>query len=338
MLTEKTAIVVTTIFHPNKSLKALAFGAKKNQWDFVIVGDVSSPADFHLEGCRYFDVKAQKQTNFQLAGLCPERHYTRKNIGYLIAIQNGCSVLVETDDDNIPRSEFWNPRLKNISAIRVTGSGWMNVYNHFTQTKIWPRGFPLEFLNANGNFTISNLPKESGSCMIWQGLADENPDVDAVFRMTCELPVSFEVRNSIHLGSGVWCPFNSQNTTWFKEAFPLLYLPSYCTFRMTDIWRSFVAQCVMWKCNWTLAFHPATVWQERNEHSLIKDFEQEVPGYLHNNKIRLLLEQLSLKSGVEYIGENMLMCYEELVRNNIISDKKELTLVEAWLNDIKALS
>jgi hypothetical protein len=214
----------------------------------------------------------------------------------------------------------------------------MNVYNHFTQTKIWPRGFPLEFLNANENFTISNLPKDSGSCMIWQGLADENPDVDAVFRMTCELPVSFEVRNSIHLGSGVWCPFNSQNTTWFKEAFPLLYLPSYCTFRMTDIWRSFVAQCVMWKCNWTLAFHPATVWQERNEHSLIKDFEQEVPGYLHNNKIRLLLEQLSLKSGVEYIGENMLMCYEELVRNNIISDKKELTLVEAWLNDIKALS
>src|SRR6185436_15069807 len=125
---------------------------------------------------------------------------------------------------------------------------------------------------------------------IQQGLADENPDVDAVYRMTSSLPLSFNKRNPIVLDKNAWCPFNSQNTTWFKEAFPLLYLPSYCSFRMTDIWRSFVAQRIAWSCNWSILFHNATVRQERNEHSLIRDFEDEIPGYLNNARICKMLE------------------------------------------------
>jgi hypothetical protein len=338
MLIQKTAIVVTSIFSPNKSLHALAQGAKKNDWDFVVVGDVSSPAGFRLDGCRYFDLAAQRNLSYKLAKICPERHYTRKNIGYLIAIENGCSILVETDDDNIPRENFWKSRTKGASAQNISGSGWLNVYKHFTKHKVWPRGFPLELLNHPENFSVSRESADVDSCTIWQGLADENPDVDAVYRMTSELPIEFEKANSVKLSRGVWSPFNSQNTTWFKEAFPLLYLPSFCSFRMTDIWRSFVAQRIMWECNWAMAFHEATVWQERNEHNLLKDFEQEIPGYLFNNKIKVLLEKLELKKGVDNIGNNLIACYEELIRNNIISDTQEMTLLEAWLSDIKALS
>jgi hypothetical protein len=73
-------------------------------------------------------------------------------------------------------------------------------------------------------------------------LADENPDVDAIYRLTLPLPIIFNKANNVALGNNSFCPFYSQNRTWFKEAFPLLYLSSHCSFRMTDIWRSFVAQ------------------------------------------------------------------------------------------------
>ncbi|MHC4265647.1 MAG: STELLO glycosyltransferase family protein, partial [Planctomycetota bacterium] len=68
--------------------------------------------------------------------------------------------------------------------------------------------------------------------------ADDNPDVDAVYRLTQRLPLTFRKDRRLALGNGSKCPFNSQNTTWFPDAYPLLYLPAYCSFRMTDIWRS----------------------------------------------------------------------------------------------------
>lgn len=333
----KISIVVTSIFRPNKSLLALAEGAKKNTWEFVIIGDVSSPSDFYLEGASYYDVASQKKLPFKIATLCPEKHYTRKNIGYLIAMANGSNVIVETDDDNIPNPEFWLPRTEIVLARCIMGSGWANIYSLFTSAKIWPRGLPLEELNRNNNNLLADNAARKIYSPIQQGLADENPDVDAVFRMTRNLPVIFEKAGNFHLEKGLWCPFNSQNTTWFKEAFPLLYLPSFCTFRMTDIWRSFVAQRIIWECGWGLLFHNPTVWQERNEHSLIKDFELEVPGYVNNNNIKTILNNLKLKSGKDEIGNNMLVCYEALIMNNIITDANELNLLHAWLEDINSM-
>ena len=37
-----------------------------------------------------------------LAQCCPERSYTRKNLGYLEAMRRGARIIVETDDDNRP--------------------------------------------------------------------------------------------------------------------------------------------------------------------------------------------------------------------------------------------
>lgn len=68
---------------------------------------------------------------------------------------------------------------------------------------------------------------------------------------------------------------------------------------MTDIWRSFVAQRIAWENDWAILFHEATVWQERNEHNLMKDFTDEVSGYLHNEPIGDALGELSLKEGAQ---------------------------------------
>ena len=333
-MTERVALVVTSISGPNRVLSALAEGSRGRGRQFVVIGDEASPADFRLEGCDFYGLDAQYESGFRSARLCPTRHYARKNLGYLIAIREGARVIVETDDDNIPREEFWGERRRHVSVPAVEGAGWVNVYRYFTDVNIWPRGLPLERVRERVP-EFDSLQVKDADCPIQQGLADENPDVDAVYRLVAELPQSFRQDRRVALGEGSWCPFNSQNTTWWADAFPLLYLPAYCSFRMTDIWRSFVAQRIGWEQGWGVLFHEPTVWQERNEHNLMRDFRDEVPGYLNNASICEALAGLKLSPGVERLGENLMACYERLVEMSLVG-REELPLLAAWLEDLAA--
>jgi hypothetical protein len=157
-----------------------------------------------------------------------------------------------------------------------------------------------------------------------------------MYRLVGDLPVKFDIKGSVILTNGAICPFNSQNTIWFKEAFPLLYLPSYCSFRMTDIWRSFVAQRIAWTCNWGISFHSATVKQERNGHNLLRDFEDEVVGYVNNKEIMNELNSLDLKNGKENIFKNMKICYEKLIHMGLVGSS-EISLLNNWKKDIISL-
>jgi hypothetical protein len=44
-----------------------------------------------------------------------------------------------------------------------------------------------------------------------------------------------------------------------------------------------------------------------------------------------------MRPGVEHIGENMRLCYETLVRRGWVGEP-ELQLLEAWLDDLNAIS
>ncbi|MBL6964554.1 MAG: DUF288 domain-containing protein [Bacteroidetes bacterium] len=332
---EKTALVVTSISAPNPVLKSLAEGSAKNNVDFIVIGDTKSPDQFELEGCRFLSLADQLKLPFEFAKEVPTGHYARKNIGYLLAIHNGAEILLETDDDNFPRESFWADRNNHHHVAVSEGDYWLNAYSYFTDHFIWPRGFSLEHLQkekpAKESFPIREIMSP-----VQQGLADENPDVDAIFRLALPLPLSFNKNFKLALGRGSWCPFNSQNTSWFKEAFPLMYLPSYCSFRMTDIWRSFVAQRIMWENDWYLLYHDATVWQERNVHDLMKDFKDEIPGYLNNDRIVKTLEDLNIKSGEQFLGENVLKCYQAFVDMELVG-QEEIKLIHAWNEDLDKL-
>lgn len=333
MLERKLSIVVTSISKPNKALIALASGCIQNNYRFIIIGDVSSPPTFRIDGCDYYSLDRQLATGFDFAQNCPKRHYTRKNIGYLLAIQNGTSIIVDTDDDNIPYESFWEDRQRKVTVPFVENTGWLNIYKYFSSNNIWPRGYPLNKIYSLPP-SYNSLPIEELDCPIQQGLANKNPDVDAIYRLILPIPQMFRDDRRIALRRNVWCPFNSQNTTWWKDTFPLLYLPSSCSFRMTDIWRSFIAQRIAWANNWSILFHEPTVWQERNQHNLMNDFYDEVPGYLHNEKICNELDKLSIKSGIQNLFNNLQICYEKLVELGFV-DAKELKLLDHWINDVK---
>ena len=329
---KNTALIITSIAKQNHPvLKQYALNTKKNDIEFIVIGDIKSPKNFKLKNCNFYSIKSQNKLDFKLAKFLPLNHYARKNLGYLIAIKSGTEIIIETDDDNIPAINFWKKREKIKSAFVLKKKGWVNVYKYFTNQHTWPRGFVLEKILNN----LPNLKKiETISCPIQQGLANENPDVDAIFRMTLTLPFSFKQKKNIDLKYGSICPFNSQNTTWFKEAFPLMYLPSYCSFRMTDIWRSFVAQRVAWECDWPILFHSSNVIQKRNQHNLMSDFRDEINGYLNNFNIMLSLMNLKLKKGVTNININMITCYQKLIQLGFINNK-EINLLKYFLSDLK---
>jgi hypothetical protein len=58
----------------------------------------------------------------------------------------------------------------------------------------WPRGFPLEHVETEATWNVSVLTAASlprASVGVLQSLANHQPDVDAVFRMTRKTPFAF---------------------------------------------------------------------------------------------------------------------------------------------------
>ena len=333
----KHTLVITSISAPNAVLKSFAEGCLSRGWDYIVIGDKASPSEFNLKGCDFYSLERQAGMPFKLAAIIPQKHYARKNLGYLQAIQNGTELIVESDDDNFPYPEFWNARTLQPKSVSIRDESWINLYRYYSSENIWPRGYPLEEFHKALPDLNAKIPVDVFS-PVQQGLADDNPDVDAVYRLIGKLPVKFERNNKIFsLASGTWCPFNSQNTTWFKEAFPLLYLPSYCSFRMTDIWRSYVTIRICWQNGWDVLFHEPTVWQERNAHNLMKDFADEVVGYVNNKQLCEKLEKLELKGGSKNLLDDMISCYKVFTDMGVV-DKKEFVLLDAWCEDMTKFS
>ncbi len=310
--------IITTINSPTKAIEKLYehFGNR-----LLIVGDKKTPEDWVYKGIRPMMEKKI---------YAPDNSYARKNLGYMTAIQNKADLIYETDDDNIPKGNFKIRTLKT-KATHTSNDNWCNVYQPLTSGLIWPRGFPLSLVKDKPKIFELNEEKE---CPIQQGLADISPDVDAIWRLTDNREVYFWLIKSIYLKE-TWCPFNSQSTWWFPEAFPLMYLPVTASFRMCDIWRSFVAQRCLWELGKGVAFHsPSEVCQERNKHNLMADFKDEIPGYLNNDGIIAALNSVVLHDDKYMICENLLTCYEVLVNEGFLA-YKELSSVKTWISDYR---
>ena len=314
--------VITTIQAPTECTKHLI--SCLNGDELIVIGDTKTP-DYKIDGATYYSICDQKSFDFEIIKNLPEKNYTRKNIGYLLAMKDN-DLIYETDDDNKPNT-FWKiPKLNNIAEIHIGGT-FLNVYKHFTTYNIWPRGLPLEYINLSSN-TLSDL---TGDYVIQQGLVDESPDVDAIWRMMYNHIVDFTPNQNITTDSYV--PFNAQNTWWFKKAFPLMYLPSTCTFRMTDIWRSFIAQRCLKPFGERVLFTKATAIQIRNKHNIYEDFKMEVDGYVGNIRFVDVIDNIKM---TDDIYKNLHICYSGLIRDGFFA-KGEIKILEAWINDCKKI-
>lgn len=328
----QSSIVITSIFAPTEAVTKFA---ALPDYQLVIAGDKKSPADWSEPNATYLSVAAQEAAGFQLSEKLPFNHYGRKMMGYLYAIREGAQVIIDTDDDNIPYDEWQFPATEGTFATAPASKGFVNIYKNFTSHHIWPRGYPLDLiLNTDHNLREEELIQQETKIGIWQGLADSDPDVDAIYRLVDNTEIFFDKRAPIVLAEGTLCPFNSQNTLVRRELFPLLYLPAYVTFRFTDILRGLVAQPIMWAHGYRLGFTEATVIQVRNPHDYVKDFESEIPCYLHPNRVIAAVQRAIDPANT--VGENLRLAYAELAQENIVT-AQEIELLDLWLSDIAAL-
>lgn len=342
MALAKSSLIITTIGSLNKALTEFGVLCAASDVEFLVIGDKKTKPELgglfseyqKSTGFRgaFYSADQQLSLPFRTVKELPFNHYTRKNLGYLLAIRNGAEMITETDDDNYPESNYGFTFSRDVTGPVVAHHGWVNTYKYFTKEHIWPRGFPLDLITTA---VPSPCTAQKVHSPVQQYLANRNPDVDAVYRLVINKELNFNsLPANIVLDENAWCPFNSQNTVWFREAFPLLYLPSTCSFRMTDIFRSYVAQRLLWTFGARLSFGNASVYQDRNEHSLIRDFQDEISGYLNDKKIIRILSEIELKNGVENLPENLLRCYRALVQGEILKET-ELPILDAWLEDLR---
>jgi hypothetical protein len=182
----------------------------------------------------------------------------------------------------------------------------------------WPRGLPLAQIKHEGT---EKLPLEAVEIPVReigviQSLANGDPDVDAIYRLTQPLPFSFptqyekgsktitavkddpktlgtegsgEMIHPVRTPVGTYAPYNAQATLHMYPALWSLLLPVTVHGRVSDIWRGYFAQKLFEELGIHLLFAPPIVRQDRNDHSYIADLDSEAPLY---SRAHVLIEHL----------------------------------------------
>lgn len=330
---QKEYVIITSIFSPTEAIEKFS---ELSNYKVVVVGDRKTPEKWNHNNILFLSIAEQQHMGFSIESQMPHNHYCRKMLGYLYAIKHGADVIIDSDDDNIPNNNWCFPSFSGEYSLLGSNLGMVNIYKLFTKKFIWPRGFPLELINSNNNqsrlFSEKVTPCEVG---VWQALVNGDPDVDAIFRFLYPGRTYFKNRSPVVLARGTACPFNSQNTAFHKSVFPLLYLPCFVNFRFTDILRGLVAQPIMWKHGLAVGFTKANAIQKRNEHNLLRDFESEVPCYLHSQDVISIVTS-AIRSGKNLL-QDLLNAYEALEKEKIVN-KNELNTLYFWVKDIDKLN
>ena len=274
----KKFLVITTINQPTKAVYKF-LNILWDEWKVIIVGDRKWPINYvKHDKLIFLDIETQYKLYPEFSKAIPEKHYARKNIWYYHAIKLWADYIAETDDDNIPY-DFYPQFIddKELKCDVIDDNSSVNIYKYFTDKKIWPRGLDLKYINNAPE--ISKISKKTIKPYIQHSLEDKDPDVDAIYRLVLWEEVYFDKNKKIALWENARCPFNTQNTYWHKEAFPFLYIPHTVIWRACDIWKSYIAQRWIKAIQWTILFQSSTVYQERNNHDLQIDFNEEIICY-----------------------------------------------------------
>jgi len=324
------SVVMTTINPPNNFLETFLDGNKSVTGAFV-AGDVMSPdatwSAFSRKDVTFIPFSEQGGLSEELHNLLPPNHYSRKLFAYLAAVRSGADFVIDTDDDNLSLMPF--PKRSELGGEMrlVTEEGWVNVHRLFGDPVGWPRGLPLDEISKPPPKTEFTTGNQIG---VIQGLVQGDPDLDAISRLVlANTPVVYGAA-LVQLGEGSVSPFNSQNTLFFAETFPLLYLPSTVTFRFTDILRSVVAQPILWKMGLGLGFFGPNGRQDRNPHNIFADFLDEIPMYLNCKRA---FEIVSNVVSNQSLVDNLCDSYAALAVSGIVLET-ELDALHAWLESI----
>lgn len=198
----------------------------------------------------------------------------------------------------------------------------------------WARGFPLErILDEKTRGTVvstSNLSFEKVGVV--QFVADGNPDIDAVHRMTKPLPMDFadESKSSpLLVPPNAASPYNAQATVHHWPAFFATLLPITVKSRVSDIWRAYYAAPLFRDIGVSILFAPPKIHQIRTAHSYIGDMKAEGDLYFKSDKLIDFLH--NWESAEKSIPSRMEQLWIDLYERGY-HEEDDVELVQKWLS------
>ena len=335
--------MVTTIFEPSDSVRKVA---NHPDWCLVIVADVKTPPHAQYlakmkekkNALVFLSLRDQEEMFPRLSTIIPRNTFARKNIGFMYAIKHGANIIWDFDDDNInvpPVDIVSTMKHYKIPCTNFTFHVF-NPYPYFdvNETYTWPRGIPLERIRDTKITPELCLSKEAKDIAVVQSLANIEPDVDAIYRFTRSTPFSFGATPTnalpIVVPSGAYSPFNGQATIWYKSGFKYMVLPISVSVRVTDIWRSYVAQYFFHSTSKHLVFVPPYVDQHRNTHDIMWDFNQELQIYQQADAFLMWLHKTQNECS------SLVELYTRMASNGFVQ-QEDVNLISVWLETLYSI-
>jgi hypothetical protein len=330
-LTLRTTIVTTTINIPvlllDYAQNARRYG--HTDVDFIVIGDRKSPAetaDFcrkvdRVYPCSYWDIAAQSKRLERFPELWKHLRFDsiqRRNIGILLAWQNGADVIITIDDDNFVLNQDFVGLHSAVGTARpvntyASTSGWFDVCSFLRaddNVRFYHRGYPQKMRWTERNHFITSAWAEH-RIAVNAGFWLDNPDIDALTRIERQPVVRGFAQSwagNIALAPGVWSPFNSQNTAMMRDVAPAYFLSPYIG-RYDDIWAGYIINRIAQHFGDVISFGEPLVRQERNPHDLWRDLDAERNGMILTDEFCEALRSIPLR-GLTYHH-----CFGEIVHS-----------------------
>jgi hypothetical protein len=336
--------VVTTIFEPTESI--LLFAKRVTDACVVVVGDRKTNHSRWggvPKNVFYLGPSEQESLCYTILQHVPWNHFGRKNIGYMYAIAAGAQRIFDFDDDNKLKAGMENDLHKTFGKCSVSQpkhlfyNPYPDLQDPFDENGIaWPRGFPLEFIRDPATHSQQRVYTHLHVAVV-QSLADHDPDVDAIFRLTRRLPMNFASTPpaAVAIPAGTYAPWNAQATLFLNNSFFGLVLPVTVSGRVSDIWRSYITTRLLQEAGMHVVFITPIVDQHRNPHSYSADFQEELDLY---GKVYKLIEVLETTAAApeSRMQDVYLMLMKEIVAAGILR-QADYDLARAWVLDLQSV-
>ena len=337
----KTTVVTTTIHNPT-FLKDYAKNAKyfgHKEVAYIVVGDMKTPPEAEetcasIDNCLYMSPDAQMNYLRRFPEL--EKHLTwnsiaRRNIGHVMAYENGADVIVMLDDDNLATSHDWVTQHGIVGQAGkcqsiASRSGWANVCDVLEEkngVRFYPRGYPPAQRWNDGELTRQG---DDVFPVVNAGLWINDPDIDALTRLERRLiTTGFKeyFYQKFALYPGTWSPWNCQNTAIARQALPSYFLSPY-TGRHLDIWASYITTMCVEAMGHHITFGVPLAYHDRSPHNLYKDLEQELPWIQATDEFVRVLREIKMgaptyKKCFHQILEGLMANWNHTVKIDLIS-------------------
>ena len=199
----------------------------------------------------------------------------------------------------------------------------------------WPRGLPLPHIKDESCSHPEMVSKkvDPESIAVYQSLSNQDPDVDAIYRLTQPLPFDFAVDEQTLMTMvppQSLSPFNAQATLFTRDALWMLPLPISVHGRVSDIWRSYFGQRLLRETGHVVVFTHPQVIQHRNVHNYLADLESESDLYLKSGRLLEFLMEWQRPTSAKTLPHIIENLYIELYERDYIGIE-DVLLVQTWL-------